>query len=201
MSVSLVTTLGARKAETRSELVTQLLNESEVFLNVQWSNGAAIPDLVWIEFRGALASIPSLKNSRNKFGGLTMRTKAYLQAMDAGFNDAIQREGFRRPYFGSEPVFIALGVYGRRDDDNTSSTVKDWLEPRTKLVGQSVKRERGWGVGLIDNDREARCFPLPASDLALSIKHSRIVIRPWNSIREAAVNFHAQACLIGGGAE
>ena len=194
-------TWGKIKPNTRGDLVAQLMNDSEIFLSV--IKGSERPECIWIEFRGALAHIPAIKNNRHpSFPGIDRRVLGFLHAMDQMFIKEAVHQKLRLSdlSFGDQMAHVNLVVGGRAsaDEDNAMSTIKDWLEPRTKIVGGKNKHPRGWGIGLVNNDNQLRGYPLKSDDLALNMNYTRIVIRPWDQIRELAVNYVAQCCLVGG---
>lgn len=179
------------------ELLLKYINGSSCFVHIVETD--TFPRMIHIEFHGELAQIPSLKNSKitgkngHSFTNPVVRAK--LDAMDHLFLMEVQKAGFKRWKFGAERVQILLHVAKRNrkfDEDNAMSTVKDWLEPHTKLVGRTAgNRDRGWGVGIINNDHLAHGFPVTDAMLGTERDHTEIIIRPLNDMREAIANFYA----------
>ncbi len=185
---------GVKKAKTGSELVEHYVRNSDMFLQVHLGERGSHPESIWIELYGEIAHIPSLKNSKPKFGGIDKKTLARLKAMDIHFQLQLKAHGIpaERINFGSSQVFVQLitaSSYRRANEDNSLTTIKDWLEPHSKIVGSKNKRARGWGIGLIGDDIQARGFALKAEDLEIHRDHSLVIVRPWESIREKAIDF------------
>ncbi len=143
-----------------------------------------LPDGVEILIEGPAAKIPALKNS--KIPGTNFTKPEHLgriYALDALYNVAIE-EAKIRPQFGDEPLYM-VAVIGARsnsfDPDNCFTTLKDWLEPATKPVG---KNRRGWGIGLVSDDRFVSGFPVAARDLGSRNQNTFISIRLLDSVRD-----------------
>lgn len=124
--------------------------------------------------------------------------KQRLLIMDRLFNEEIRNsnDGFNpsafygRPCetsFGDDSVFM-LVICGKRsgrfDKDNVASTVQDWLEPRTKQIGKRKKRDRGWGVGVVNNDRQITCLTFNEHQLNIYFpEHStKVVLTRFDSV-------------------
>lgn len=141
---------------------------------------------VQINFSGPISAIPSLKNSKlpgHNFLSPSVTTR--LQIMDALFFGALNKSGFSgRLSFGAQPVGVVCVCAKRKvrfDTDNVFATVRDWLEPQTKQVGRC--RERGWGIGLIENDVQVRGFAILDTDIGLLLNKTIIVIQPYEEMR------------------
>lgn len=184
---------GEQKPKGSRATKRHFTDRSEMFVNV--SLGEKFPSLIYIEIHGALAQIPSLKNNR-QFGGIDLRTLAGLHAMDTMFSDSMIEQNIphSRLRFGEQKVHIAMVVGGRStaNEDNAMTTIKDWLEPRTKIVGRKNKKARGWGIGLVSDDILVRGYALKAEDIGLSQNYTSISIRPWDDVQEEAVGFMAK---------
>ena len=193
MALILKSCWGYIKPKGRQQTEKHLSDGSEMFVN--FVEGEKCPALVYIEIHGALAQIPSLKNNR-QFGGIDFRTLAAIRALDSMFAKAIAEQNISQSKisFGSEMIHIAIIAGGRAtaNEDNAMTTIKDWLEPRTKAIGRKNRRDRGWGIGLIQDDIQARGYALKASDVGLSQNYTAISIQPWATIQEDAMNFMAR---------
>lgn len=138
---------------------------------------------VYIKISGRASAIPSIKNS--KIPGLNVLCPDVLsriRAMDALFREIVSPD--EKISFGSDPVVVILvcGKRGRRfDPHNCLGTIADWLEPPTKKVG---KRRRGWGIGLIDDDRNATGIAFPGGAVGYEGEDSFILIRRWSEITD-----------------
>jgi len=182
---------------TASELRAQYIANSHCLVSVV--HGEHHPKLLHIEFHGELAKIPSLKNS--KLPGMNFvnpDVTARLKAMDELFNREIHEAGYENWSFGIEHIHVTA-IFSDRDravnEDNLMSAIKDWLEPSTKPVGKS-RSNRGWGVGVVQDDYYAHGYPVVGEMLGLHPTHTTIIIRPLSAMREALCNFVAQASLV-----
>ena len=188
------------KHEGLSDAFTRVLVESEMVLH--WRGGALeggkyFPDYFEIELHGEAAKIPATKNSRIPIRGnrsiLNHSTLGHMQALDALYET---REPVYRPYFGKRPVFLLVISCKRSascDLDNVLVSVRDWLEPSSK--GKGGAKKRGWGIGLVEDDRQITGVCVASSLLGLELDYTRIIIRPMESVRESLINFVAGAQL------
>jgi hypothetical protein len=141
-----------------------------------------------MDFRGPVANIPSLKNA--KLPGknfLAPSVIARLKVMDACFATALEMSGFKGLLsFGKKDVALVL-VCGKRrvafDTDNCLATVRDWLEPRTKKVGKA--KQRGWGIGLVENDRQIRGLAVYDKDLGIRLEKSVLVVQQFDTGKQS----------------
>lgn len=156
----------------------------------KWSVGSQIgvqihlsddqPQRMVIELAGPIANIPSLKNSKLPGKNFLNRSVlARLKVMDACYKLSLQRaKAPANISFGKEPVTV-LVVCGRRkvafDTDNCFATVRDWMEHPIKKVGKG--KNRGWGVGLVENDRQIKGMAVYCKDIGLEMSNSLIVIQ------------------------
>jgi hypothetical protein len=156
------------------------------------TDGSMAPDLLHIEFHGEIAKIPSLKNWPivTKSGGHIMNpeTTARLMVMTELWEKATA--GKRLCYMKDELFCIViLGKRGRVfDEDNGFAAVKDWLEPRVK-----AKRDRRWGIGLVDNDCQVSGLALHSWKTGVEVMHTTIIIQPLGLVREPLLTFLARA--------
>lgn len=175
---------------TASQLASKHVTESEMDVSVHHTGD--VLRRVIITLRGSLAAVPSLKNSkipRTNFTNPAVMGK--IKAMDQLFLSS----GEKNLSFGAERVhvLIRLASQGHTDRFNAMETIADWLEPKTKKVG---KRERGWGIGLINDDSQVLGFPYRAQDGLDSSEaddETRIWVTNWKFVELAACNFVAVA--------
>lgn len=149
-------------------------------------------DRLRLEFTGPIAHIPSLKNS--KIPGrnfINPDVMARLKVMDYVYKTSIAKTGVNFPVtFESEDVALIVVCARRKvsfDTDNCLATIRDWLEPPTKTVGKG--RARGWGVGLIKNDKQVKGLALYDKDLGLNLDKSIIVIQRFDRTRDRLTEF------------
>lgn len=176
-------------AKKLHEMIAEFVAGSRIF--VQVLTGEAAPKRIWIEIHGTLAHIPSHKNNRHpKFPGIDRVVLAKLRALDVLFIREVRRQGLNHPdvFFGQKRIFVSVLLAATKratNEDNALTTIKDWLEPRTKVVGGKNKKKRGWGIGLILDDVQARGLALKSDDLSMIMPHTRIVIEPFEVVRES----------------
>lgn len=142
------------------------------------------PEVVQIRIAGELAFLPILKNQ--KISGKTKAGHAFMAANP----DAMAKIKALDVLYAMNggPKMLPHGKYGiqitmadqqRADRISVLETVQDWLEPSGKQVGRK-KKNRGWGVGLIDDDKHAVGFCFKSEDLdADPRKWAEILIFPW----------------------
>lgn len=147
---------------------------------------------VKLELSGPIAHIPSLKNS--KLPGrnfINPETAARLRVMDFVYKQSIAKTGLRAPVtFGKNEVALIVICAKRKvsfDTDNCLATIRDWLEPGTKMVGKG--RARGWGVGLVENDRQIRGMALYDKDIGLRLDKSIVVVQRFDSSQDQLTDF------------
>jgi len=178
---------GGSDKPTKAERVGKILKESTLKLYPTFNSLGWLQSLV-IELDGLLARVPSLKNS--KLPGrnfMAPHCSDYLRALDTAYTKAVIEGAFDAEVtFLSEPLFMFV-MHGRRpqyfDEDNATSTLKDWLEVTTKQVGKKV-RDRGWGAGITENDRLVTAWPIRATDLGMSITKTTMYITLLSDARE-----------------
>lgn len=166
---------------------------SEVFASFHEING--VLDFVYIELRGELGRIPSLKNWRmpgKHFVNPDVMSR--IRVMDELFEKSC-----RPPKsFGDKPVHMTL-ICGERkgsfDLVGCVETIQDWLEPSTKKVGRKGS-VRGWGVGLVDNDSQITPMPIHSWQTGIKHDHSTIILRPWEKMKEHVLETTASAYLL-----
>ena len=140
---------------------------------------------VQIEFIGQVGDIPSLKNSKMpNTNFMNPQTKLRIGVMDILFAMGAAKLRFKkRLTFETTPVALLVVCKSRSrnfDPDNVLSTVKDWLEPRYKQVGRK-RKNRGWGVGIVDNDAQITGICVKDCDLGLKLDKTIIVVRRFNA--------------------
>lgn len=177
-----------KKRPTFKELRTRYIAESRMQVSFQsdWTGAA---QKVVIRFQGAIARIPSMKNS--KIPGLNVPNPdvmAKLAAMDVLFNRALGARAF--PKFGKQQVHVTL-ISGKRsrsyDVDNCFTTLKDWLEDPAKRVGKGKARK--WGCGLIANDSFVTGCALKADVLGMNSEDSVVFIHRLSDVIENVKGF------------
>lgn len=166
---------------TAQELMQDYLANSDMGIKIEndWTGN---PLKLVIVLRGKLASLPSIKNSKRMTadGHLIINSdyRARLKALDALF---FQKIGNRNFAFGKTPVWCSV-VCGKRkvrfDSDNCFSSITDWLEPSVKGVKNQAK-QRGWGVGIINDDAQLTGICLKAEHLGLLTTDTIIVVSRW----------------------
>lgn len=169
-----------KKKPSVAELVEKFVDGSTVDV-------VAKDDRVFITFKGLLAEIPSLKNSKRisrNHAFIERSVLAKLKAMDRMMSPYV-------PYFiqHTEKVSVILLNSERSrsfDPDNTYQTIKDWLEPSTKTDGVRKKTNvRGWGVGIVSNDSLISGGSYHASDVGAPLDETRILIAPFVSVQSS----------------
>lgn len=137
-------------------------------------------DGVHIAFRGPAAHFPSLKNQKIK-GTNILRSDAKARLMVAtnfvmsGMHDF----PFKRAKKGQKMFCLILCAYRKNsfDEDNFATTVKDWLEPRIIR-----KKDRGWGVGLVENDKDVAVFAVKKTKDWTKFDTTNIFLLPIKSV-------------------
>lgn len=139
-----------------------------------------------IEIAGECARIPSHKQARDpKRGFVNPEYMARLKALDKLY----AARGMCQYQFADRLQLLLICSSRDRDfdPDNALSTVKDWLEPASKLVGPK-KHPRGWGVGLIANDKQIRGqSAYHAEDIGFPTGQTVIVVRKFSEMRTGGI--------------
>lgn len=132
-----------------------------------------------IRIWGEAALIPSLKNSKmpgKNFINPEVTAKLIaLTGLLAPYSD------FIIPYEPRELVWCTVILAQRPttfDTDNGFAAIKDWLEP----TGKKGKRDRKWGIGVVDDDRWVRGVCYHCSDFGIRSNCTVIVLQPFNSV-------------------
>ena len=184
----------AKQRASVKDLVSKYLKASDMALTVRKHPDPAVPypDLLMIDLYGEAARVPSLKNSVRFAGAafLSADCRARLQVLDILWNRQSEKV---RPF---EDVKVHLLLINgcrpnRFDDDNCLACVKDWLEPASRPKGGS-RKNRGWGIGLVQDDSQIKGYSLHASETGVLQTHTTIIIRPWETMREAVCSFVAR---------
>jgi len=143
-----------------------------------------------IAFRGPVAATPCFKNNRVKGIWLPANVTARLKIMDTLFEEWVLTRS-NRPSFEDEQLFMVcrFASKGTRrgtnfDSDNALSTIKDWLEPNIKNG-----RNRGWGVGLTENDRLIRGYSETKDKTEDTAHITEIAIHRYGEVQHYASNF------------
>jgi hypothetical protein len=172
----IVHVLGKQKLVGKAKIL-DLVKNSSLTVDVN-------ADKILIKIYGQAANIPSLKNS--KLQGKNFTNPNYLKrikALDVLFHlGAIHKD---IPRFLDNEQICVIVINAKRntnfDPIGCLETVQDWLEPNSKKVGRK-KLNRGWGIGLIADDKQAIGLSL-RSDLNYSI----ISVQPYKYI-ESLIN-------------
>lgn len=146
------------------------------------------PACIIIRLRGPIAAIPCFKNNRKQGKWLQNHVTARLNILDELFEHATKGRKIR---YEEAPLFVyaRFAVTGTKrgpnfDPDNALTTVKDWLEPRFKN-----HRDRGWGVGVISNDKYIKAFGERQAGSSKEAHITEIVIRPLDTVTDALMQF------------
>jgi hypothetical protein len=191
--VKVKTTFGSKKPANTAERIERFVRDSSMILSV--FPGIDYPNRIWIEIRGKLANIPAIKNNRNpRFPGIDRVILAKMRALDMLFAREARLQGLSHQsfQFGRAKIFVSIITAASNsglNEDNVLTTIKDWLEPRTKQVGGKNKKARGWGIGLIQDDITARGIAIKSEDLDSPAPYTRIVIEPFTAVKESLVSF------------
>lgn len=175
------------KHETQ-ELIREIVKASSIQINTErdWTGA---PLRVSIALAGPAAAIPSLKNAKMPNQNfLNPKVIARLVALDVMFERAVKESGAKL-CFPAGPVWVTL-LLGRRavafDADNCLAAIMDWLEPNTKSNRGNL---RGWGVGLVTNDRYSSGLAVKASDLGLTTESTLIIVSRLEMVRKDLFTF------------
>lgn len=168
-----------KKRPSKKELIAKYVSESHCETRrLGINNPSGIPCVGYeITFYGKLRNIPSLKNT--KIPG-TNFTNPDVIARIAAMDIAFQRAAIDPVFFGNSEVYlITVNAQRSRNYDPIGAleTVQDWLEPRFKPVGRTG-RPRGWGIGLIDDDRQITPFTFRSETLGAGVDFTKILVVP-----------------------
>lgn len=179
---------GVKEKLTGKNLVETIVRESECKVDLREHEGRLVS--ASIQFTGLAANIPSMKNS--KIPGrnfINNDYKCHLQAMDRLYAEAAGDSSLN---FGEQDVSMMVLFACRSrsfDTDNATTTLKDWLEPRTKKVGKRFKVDRGWGIGLVQDDKRVYPYAVHARMLFLDSSTTRILLCPFDKVKAKATQF------------
>jgi hypothetical protein len=168
-------------------------------IEIVTSDNGDVPQWTYLSFFGPIARIPSLKNSKSAFAfikdgrakvGMSKSSisEAWVRAATVLFEKALFAAG-RKP-FRYDCKVSGFAVHGKRssnfDVDNATTTLQDFLEPREKQVGSAKKQfDRGWGCGLVEDDKDVRLFPLLAADFGFSsVETTVVILSPFENVKE-----------------
>lgn len=195
--IDMAANFGYKAPVKSADLVAQLVRDSEMIINLRFGDYDKSPTLsrLTIQIHGALAHIPSIKNNRHpRFPGIDKKVLAKLKALDILFFKAVEGIGYSKEFLNLHDsyIFITLITANSKraaNEDNAMTTIKDWLEPRTKIVGGKNKKDRGWGIGIIKDDIQARGIALKSEDLNRQSEHTLIVIQKWVDVSHKVSDF------------
>lgn len=172
---------GPERKPRPAERIAHLVGESSMYVHVERTTVGEVAR-VTIQIHGALSAIPSLKNSRMIGGAMAGPVRDRIRALDALFARSVTGDP---PSFGTDGVhvlIISADRSRRYDLIGVGETVQDWLEPCSKLVGRK-RRQRGWGVGLIDDDAQVRLALYRAGDLSFPRDLTTITISRFDDVQ------------------
>lgn len=202
MTVKLIHSLtwGEKVKENKSfkDKVNELIRKSEMTITAT-RNEAGVLNWLFIEITGELSKIPSIKNNmHSRFMFLRKPVLARLKAMDLLFREATKDKG--KLSFEDEEVLVCLmqNKHARADNISAMETVQDWLEPGTKQKGGKLS-DRGWGIGVIEDDRQAIPFSLTTNQASMLDGYTYILLIPFNEAKESTVKFIADLFIMVGG--
>jgi hypothetical protein len=148
-----------------------------------------------MEIHGKAAQIPSLKN-RKRHGGkvpfLDPAIKYRIRVLDYLYNKTLSQHDIPPFSWGTQKVVLIVICARRKvsfDADNVLTTVRDWLEPSVKKFGKGAGKSRGWGIGLVDNDKYITGLVFTDRDLGLNLDHTLIFMRPWSDVHSDIFSF------------
>ena len=143
-----------------------------------------------MEIHGKAAQIPSLKN-RKRHGGrvpfLDPAIKYRIRVLDYLYKKALEENRIDSLSWGDTKVALIVICAKRKvafDADNVLTTVRDWLEPPIKKYGKGKGKSRGWGIGLVDNDKTITGLVFTGADLGLKLDSTLIFMRPWAEVQD-----------------
>lgn len=192
-----------RERLTCNQIFQKLVLESSIKLTYtqDWTGA---PESVAMKLNGAIAALPSIKNSKQMIGDkdkegngrliISNEYRARLKALDFLYKEAVFKATCKlnaRLTFGKAPVWVTLICGNRKvrfDADNCFGSVQDWLEPNEKGVKNKTKK-RGWGVGLIDDDSQITGLCIKAKDLGWTTTSSFIFVERLERKREDLLTF------------
>lgn len=188
-----------KKRPSSKEIFDKYFDGSKLTLSARFSQKDNSLDFLYMEFHGLLSAIPSLKSSYRadqNTGSVYMDRdcRQKLRAMDAHFRAAKERlklPNFHPLSFGKREISLVV-INGRRsrtfDSVSPLETVADWFECSKKMKG-GKKKERGWGVGLIDDDKQVIPLPLRARHTNYDHDHTTILAVPFDKVREECMKY------------
>lgn len=176
---------------TQSQMIANYLSNSCLQLSVEedWTGS---PIKLVIVVSGKLASFPAIKNSKHILpnGRVVINSdyQARLKALDKLF---FEKSFQKNCSFGTTPVWCSV-VCGKRnvrfDADNCFSSMTDWLEPNFKIVNNK-KNQRGWGVGVVEDDSQVSGICIKGVSLGLSTSDSIISVSRWVDVNIKVLDF------------
>lgn len=148
-----------------------------------------LPGAGWeLQICGELSNIPSLKNS--KLPGKNFINGKVLGKLKA-LSELYERTYAGTPYrlnFDNQQLWIVAilsNATKANDEDNVFAAIKDWLEPRARVLKKKkIIKDRGWGIGAIQNDRQVNGFAIKTAATGVDSDFTRIIIRPFHAARK-----------------
>lgn len=175
-----------RKKSTR-EHVAELSEVSRIEISES-------EDCTVIELHGPIAILPSMKNSNPKPWVKNPHFEQKVGALQSCLGSAQPHGMFPDKVW----IMVTLGKGNRIDENAALTFICDWLEPPTKRVGRGRnQQDRGWGAGIISDDKFAKGTAIYAADLGMDDSCTRIIVTPWTEQRANLVHVWC-ATLTGG---
>lgn len=196
-----IETIKAYEAErerlTAAQIFQKLVTSSSLKLTVttDWTGSV---ESIAIKLNGAVASLPSIKNSKQMIGDgrliISNEYRARLKALDFLYTEQVFKTTCKHNFgysFGKAPIWLTVVCGNRKvrfDSDNCFASVQDWLEPNEKCVKNKTKK-RGWGIGLVDDDSQITGICIKAKDLGWTTTSSFIFVERFEKKREDLLTF------------
>lgn len=137
------------------------------------------PDYIHIRLKGPVANIPALKNQKIQGTSiLRPQAKVVFDIMTRVFQKSVN---FEVPRYDAGVEVFCLVMCSYRpntfDEDNVLTSVKDWLEP--SFIRQ---KDRGWGVGIVPNDRCVNAYALKKKKTSLACDVTEIYLKRMDQV-------------------
>jgi hypothetical protein len=180
---------------TGRRLVDALKVQSRINLSPHLSDAGELLG-VYLEIEGPLAALPNMKNNKMPgFNFIAPDKIAKLKALTELFNETWSMFSQKPLKFYNTKLLLVV-IAGKRkvsfDLDGVAVTVRDWLEPSAKEKG-GKRKVRGWGVGLVDDDRHITSVVVHANFMGSDTETTRICVCPLETVREPMMAVIAKA--------
>jgi len=162
-------------------LKQELIQQSSMLISADHKGG------LFIEIRGPLARIPSLKNTRAALGAMNPETKVRLAALTEMWERLYTTQTWKHKdsqsdsCYGNQPLWISVLVAKecRSDEDNMLASVKELLEPRVHRG-----RKKPFGMNITDDDRFVNGWIFHPRRVGFGGSNTYIVIQTWKQFWE-----------------